>query len=187
MSAPQWSGCAALWLAAWALVEWIVWRGPRRGWAGRAAAVAVPVIFGATLLFGWEAIVRGLGVPAVILPPPSAIAARIAASPGMLAADFVQTMKGARVRATSIGCGGGFLVALAHRPRRRSCSAGSCRSARLMSAMPIVGVAPIMVMWFGFDWPSKAAVVAAVMTFFPMLVNCNAASARQVGTPWSAT
>ena len=27
-----------------------------------------------------------------------------------------------------------------------------------------------MVMWFGFDWQSKAAVVA-VMTFFPMLVN----------------
>ena len=27
-----------------------------------------------------------------------------------------------------------------------------------------------MVMWFGFDWPSKAAVVA-VITFFPMLVN----------------
>ena len=27
-----------------------------------------------------------------------------------------------------------------------------------------------MVMWFGFDWPSKAAVVALV-TFFPMLVN----------------
>ncbi|MDX1731739.1 MAG: ABC transporter permease subunit, partial [Aurantimonas coralicida] len=38
------------------------------------------------------------------------------------------------------------------------------------SALPIVGVAPIMVMWFGFDWPSKAAVVV-VMTFFPMLVN----------------
>ena len=27
-----------------------------------------------------------------------------------------------------------------------------------------------MVMWFGFDWPSKAAVVVLV-TFFPMLVN----------------
>jgi NitT/TauT family transport system permease protein len=36
--------------------------------------------------------------------------------------------------------------------------------------LPIVGIAPIMVMWFGFDWPSKAAVVV-VMTFFPMLVN----------------
>ena len=40
----------------------------------------------------------------------------------------------------------------------------------LVSAMPIVGIAPIMVMWFGFDWQSKAAVVV-VMTFFPMLVN----------------
>ncbi|MGB1683554.1 MAG: ABC transporter permease, partial [Arenicellales bacterium] len=32
------------------------------------------------------------------------------------------------------------------------------------------GIAPIMVMWFGFDWQSKAAVVV-IMTFFPMLVN----------------
>ncbi|MGY9057572.1 MAG: ABC transporter permease, partial [Alphaproteobacteria bacterium] len=37
-------------------------------------------------------------------------------------------------------------------------------------ALPIVGIAPIMVMWFGFDWHSKAAVVV-VMCFFPMLVN----------------
>jgi len=42
-----------------------------------------------------------------------------------------------------------------------------------VSALPIVGVAPIMVMWFGFDWQSKAAVVVA-MTFFPMLVNATA-------------
>jgi NitT/TauT family transport system permease protein len=42
--------------------------------------------------------------------------------------------------------------------------------AGLISAVPIVGIAPIMVMWFGFDWQSKAAVVV-VVTFFPMLVN----------------
>jgi NitT/TauT family transport system permease protein len=40
----------------------------------------------------------------------------------------------------------------------------------MVSALPIIGVAPIMVMWFGFGWESKAAVVA-IMTFFPMLVN----------------
>ena len=40
----------------------------------------------------------------------------------------------------------------------------------MISAMPIIGIAPIMVMWFGFDWQSKAAVVV-VMTFFPMMVN----------------
>jgi NitT/TauT family transport system permease protein len=33
-----------------------------------------------------------------------------------------------------------------------------------------VGTAPILVMWYGFDWQSKAAVVV-VMVFFPMLVN----------------
>jgi NitT/TauT family transport system permease protein len=39
-----------------------------------------------------------------------------------------------------------------------------------VAALPIVGIAPIMVMWFGFDWQSKAAVVV-VMVFFPVLVN----------------
>ena len=41
--------------------------------------------------------------------------------------------------------------------------------ASLTSTIPLVAVAPIMVMWFGFEWPSKAAVVV-LMTFFPMLV-----------------
>ncbi|MCA3513733.1 MAG: ABC transporter permease subunit, partial [Rhodobacter sp.] len=39
-----------------------------------------------------------------------------------------------------------------------------------VSALPIVGISPILVMWFGFDWHSKAAVVV-VMVFFPVLVN----------------
>ena len=39
-----------------------------------------------------------------------------------------------------------------------------------IAALPIIGTAPILVMWFGFDWQSKAAVVV-VMVFFPMLVN----------------
>ena len=171
MSGLAWLGCAAVWLAAWGLVELIVRRGPRRGFAGRAAAVAVPLIFGATVLFWWEALVRGFAVPAVILPPPSAIAARIVASPAMLAADFAQTMKGLAA-GYLIGCGGGFLVAVAI-DRVPFLQRGLLPLGMLVSALPVVGVAPIMVMWFGFDWPSKAAVVAA-MTFFPMLVNCNA-------------
>ena len=38
------------------------------------------------------------------------------------------------------------------------------------AALPIVGMAPIFVMWFGFGWESKAAIVV-VMVFFPVLVN----------------
>jgi NitT/TauT family transport system permease protein len=51
----------------------------------------------------------------------------------------------------------------------------------MVSALPIVGVAPIMVMWFGFDWPSKAAVVV-IMTFFPMLTNTVAGLAAAEST-----
>ena len=189
MSAGRWLGCAALWLGAWALVELVVRRGPRHGWTGRAAAVAVPAIFGATLLFWWEAIVRGLGVPAVILPPPSAVAARIAASPAMLFADFAQTMKGLAA-GYAFGCGGGFLVALLI-DRSPFLQRGLLPLGTLASTVPVVGVAPIMVMWFGFDWPSKAAVVAA-MTFFRMLVNASAGLAattaldRDLMNTWAA-
>ncbi len=166
-----WLGCVAVWLLAWVVVELIVRKAPRRGWAGRAAAAAVPLIFGATLLFWWEMIVRGLDVPAVILPPPSAIATRLVASPGVLAADFVQTMKGL-MAGYLLGCGGGIAAAVAI-DRVPFLQRGLLPLGTLVSALPIVGVAPIMVMWFGFDWPSKAAVVIA-MTFFPMLVNANA-------------
>ena len=65
-----------------------------------------------------------------------------------------------------------------------------------VAALPIIGIAPIMVMWFGFDWQSKAAVVV-VMTFFPMLVNTvaglGAAGAleldlmRSYGAGWATT
>ena len=68
-----------------------------------------------------------------------------------------------------IGCSAGFLVAiLAH--RYSFLGRGLLPIGNFVSALPIVGIAPIMVMWFGFDWPSKAAVVV-VITFFPMLVN----------------
>ena len=56
------------------------------------------------------------------------------------------------------------------RPRSAFLSRGLLPLGNLVSALPIVGIAPIMVMWFGFDWQSKAAVVV-LMTFFPMLVN----------------
>jgi NitT/TauT family transport system permease protein len=166
-----WLGCVAVWLLAWALVESLIARGPRRGWPGRMASLLVPLVFGATLLFWWEMAVRGLAVPGVILPPPSAIAARLMASTSVLAADLVQTFKGLGA-GYAIGCGSGALVAVLI-DRVPFLQRGLLPLGTMVAALPIVGIAPIMVMWFGFDWPSKAAVVA-VMTFFPMLVNCNA-------------
>ena len=69
----------------------------------------------------------------------------------------------------AIGCGLGFAVGVAI-DRSPFLQRGLLPLSALASTVPLIGIAPIMVMWFGFDWPSKAAVVV-LMTFFPMLVN----------------
>jgi NitT/TauT family transport system permease protein len=69
----------------------------------------------------------------------------------------------------ALGCGSGFLIGIMV-DRVPFLQRGLLPLGNLVSALPIIGVAPIMVMWFGFDWHSKAAVVI-IMTFFPMLVN----------------
>jgi NitT/TauT family transport system permease protein len=164
-----WSAVAALWLAAAAALSGLSNLAPRSHAARRALALAVPVLFGGFLFFLWEVVVVGAGVPHVLMPPPSAIARRFAASVPVLRDDFVQTFVKAVLFGYATGCLSGFLVAvLADRvPLLRR---GLLPLGNFVSALPIIGIAPIMVMWFGFDWPSKAAVVV-VMTFFPMLVN----------------
>jgi NitT/TauT family transport system permease protein len=129
----------------------------------------VPAVFGAWVLFLWEAAVIGLEVPRVLLPAPSAIGRALAASVGLLAADFVQTFVRSVVPGWLLGSSAGLAVALLA-DRVPFLRRGLLPVGNLVSALPVVGIAPIMVMWFGFDWHSKVAVVV-VMTFFPMLVN----------------
>lgn len=158
----------AFWLVAW----WVNTRlarlepaGARRFWID----MAIPVLFGAAVIALWEGVTRGLEVPAVLLPPPSMIWGRITASVPILWADFQQTYLRAVIPGYLIGCASGFAVAVLVE-RSPFWRAGVIPVGNLVSALPIIGIAPIMVMWFGFDWQSKAAVVV-VMTFFPMLVN----------------
>ncbi|MBB3390385.1 NitT/TauT family transport system permease protein [Rhizobium sp. BK275] len=129
----------------------------------------IPAIFGAWILIIWEAITRGAGIPFVILPPPSAIWARISGSLPILGEDIRQTIFKAVLIGYAIGCLSGFVVAILA-DRFAFLRRGLLPIGNMVSALPIIGVAPIMVMWFGFDWQSKAAVVI-IMTFFPMLVN----------------
>ena len=157
------------WLAAWAFNEWLVRRKFRSPAADRAARLAVPLIFGTTILVLWEGIVRGFNVPSVLLPPPSMIWGRLIGSVPTLWADFRQTFLKSVLVGYALGCGLGFLVAILI-DRSPFLQKGLLPLGNFVSALPVIGVAPIMVMWFGFDWQSKVAVVV-IMTFFPMLVN----------------
>ena len=119
--------------------------------------------------FVWEVVVSGFGVPQVLLPPPSMIGVRFVTSTDIMAADFYQTFVKAVLSGYVLGCGSAFVMAIAV-DRVPFLKRGLLPLGNMVSALPIIGVAPIMVMWFGFDWQSKAAVIV-IMTFFPMLVN----------------
>ena len=153
----------ALWLGAWFVNARLSrLKGPLPRWL-------VPAIFGLTLLALWELAVRLFGISPVILPAPSAIAARIAGSLPILWADFVQTALKGALTGYVLGCGAAVAVAVLI-DRSAFLQRGLLPVGNFVAALPIVGIAPIMVMWFGFDWQSKAAVVI-VMVFFPVLVN----------------
>jgi len=160
---------AALWLMAWRLVTLLSSLKPASRIADAAIRLLIPALFGAWILILWEAVVRGAGIPFVLLPPPSAVGARIAASLPVLWADVNQTIFRSVIIGYALGCGTGFLAAIVA-DRFLFLRRGLLPIGNMVSALPIIGVAPIMVMWFGFDWHSKAAVVI-IMTFFPMLVN----------------
>ena len=160
-----------LWLAAWLTVDalagvellrrWPPAPGSTSPWPWRSAPV---------LLFLWEVVTVGFGVPrgADAQPigdrqPVRGLAADLV---GRLRPDVPQ--RGARRL-------GAWAVPLASSWRSWPTAVPFLRRGLLplgnfVAALPIIGIAPIMVMWFGFDWQSKAAVVV-VMTFFPMLVN----------------
>jgi NitT/TauT family transport system permease protein len=135
----------------------------------RLAGLLVPACFGLGVLFLWEVVVDGFGVPRVLLPAPSMIAVVMQASAPVMAEDFVQTFVRAVIPGWLMGCAAGFLVAVLA-DRVPFLERGLLPLGNLVAALPIIGMAPIMVMWFGFDWHSKAAIVI-IMTFFPMLVN----------------
>ena len=159
-------GAILLWLVGW----WLNSRLASGPYADtRMVRFLAPLIFGLTVIGIWELVVRGLEVPLVILPAPSVIAVRFADSLPILWADFVQTIIKGAFSGYVIGCGAAFLTAIAV-DRWDFLRLGLLPVGNFVAALPIVGTAPILVMWFGFDWHSKAAVVV-VMVFFPMLVN----------------
>ena len=129
----------------------------------------IPTLFGFVILLMWEFLVLGLNINPVLLPPPTAIALKFADSLDILWIDFVQTLIKGALSGYILGCGTAILTAIAI-DKFDFLKRGLLPFGNFVSALPIVGMAPIFVMWFGFDWESKCAIVV-VMVFFPMLVN----------------
>ncbi|HEY0185415.1 MAG TPA: ABC transporter permease [Rhodopila sp.] len=136
---------------------------------GRAAVVLTPALFAALVLFLWEVLTRGFDIPMILLPAPSAIGSAFWDTLPDLKLDVQQTVLYAAIPGFLAGTILGFLAGVAV-DRSPFLQQGLLPLSNFASVIPIVGVAPIMIMWFGFDWQSKAAVVVLI-TFFPAFVN----------------
>jgi len=121
----------------------------------------------ALVLGAWEAYVALSGVSDIVLPPPHDVAAALVTDADLLWANF---------RSTAVIVAGGVAIALALGFVLAFGLHLSERARRAMfpflvasQAMPIVVVAPLLVVWLGYTAGPKLAIVALVC-FFPVVV-----------------
>src|SRR5205823_9937460 len=129
-------------------------------------AVALVAIAGIALVL--EVWTRVMSVPSYLLPAPSAVGARMGTDAGLLAREGGITLSEA-AGGFVIGTGVAFALATvmaSSRPLERTLFP----LAILVKLTPIVAVAPLFTLWFGFGSAPKVA-IAALITFFPMVVN----------------
>jgi len=117
----------------------------------------------------WEGAVRGLDIENFLLPAPSDIVETLANDGGELWDAAFFTFREA-VGGFAIGCSLGFLAAVAV-ARWRILQAAVMPYAIAAGAVPIIAFAPITNNWFGVTGMTSKMVIAAVLCFFPMMVN----------------
>jgi NitT/TauT family transport system permease protein len=131
----------------------------------------------AMLLLAWETACRGLGLSALVLPAPSAIAQSLWRG---LASGYFWP----HIRATALelllgvlaGCSVGFVTGVLMAETR-------LLRALLMpyvvasQVIPKLALAPLFVLWFGFGITSTV-VITALICFFPLLENTMTALAQ---------
>jgi len=120
------------------------------------------------LLGGWELYARLGGVDSFILPAPSEIASALADDRALLWSNFTVTA-GEVLLGIAVALAAGLALALALH------LSGALRRAvyPLLVAsqtIPIVVIAPLLVVWLGYDIGPKLVIVALVC-FFPIVVN----------------
>jgi NitT/TauT family transport system permease protein len=124
----------------------------------------------AATLMAWEALVRGLEIPAYILPTPSSIG--MALYRGIASSLYIDHIW-ITLTETFLGFALGSVLAFTF-------GVGVALSRRteyflypfivMFQAMPKVALAPLIIVWFGLGLTSKV-VNAALVAFFPLMVN----------------
>jgi len=116
----------------------------------------------------WEAWVRLRDVPEYLVPAPSAAVARMAEDPIFFAREGLITLQGALA---GFAVGSTVAIALAAvMAHSRLLEKTILPLAILVKVTPIVAIAPLLAIWFGFGLLPKVF-IAGLIVFFPVMVN----------------
>ena len=140
------------------------------GVAGRRLGdVAPPVVAFALLLSAWELTVRALNLKQFVLPSPVAIGTAWVDNFAVLSSAAMYTLTEV-VGGLLLGASAGILVGMA--AARFAVLRGSLLPfAIAANSVPIIAFAPIFNNWFGVDNQLSKTMIAAVLVFFPVMVN----------------
>lgn len=140
------------------------------GALSRLARIIVPAAVGIVFLGVWEACVRLGDVPLFVLPPPSAIAASLVVNFGSLMGSLWVTLRVTLMAFLLAAVGGIGLAVLFSQSRRIEMALFPY--AVVLQVTPVVAIAPLVLIWVGYDRVELAVLILAWMVaFFPILSN----------------
>ncbi|MET0592596.1 MAG: ABC transporter permease [Polyangiaceae bacterium] len=122
----------------------------------------------AVVIATWEISVRVLDVPRFLVPPPSAVASALFADFASLAGSTLTTARGALFGfflSALVGTSVGLVLSLSKTLER-----SLYPYALFLQTVPIVAVAPLLVLWFG-PGLRAVAVSAFIVSVFPVIAN----------------
>ena len=143
-------GAIVFWILAWSANIWIARQKERK-----ILNIFPPILFGVSIIFIWQATCLHFEVSPIILPPPSAIYYKFISSIPILWGDFVQTVVKGALSGYLIGCVVAFAVSLIA-DKFKFFERGVLPIGNFLAAMPIIGIAPILVMWYGYRLAIKS-------------------------------
>lgn len=132
--------------------------------------MAMPLLVGLILLGAWETWVTMADIPRFVLPAPSAIGAAMAENYTTLQMSLWVTVK---VTATAFlwSVASGIALAVIF-TRARLVELAFYPYVVTLQVTPVVAIAPLILIWVGFDNVDRALVIIAwIVAFFPMLTN----------------
>jgi NitT/TauT family transport system permease protein len=136
----------------------------------RAFNILLPLLLGVILLLFWEWIVAARHIPPYVLPAPSAIARALSDNFTSLMASLFSTLK-VTLEGFVAALVAGVALAIAF-SQSRTIERALYPYAVVLQVTPVVAIAPLILIWVGFDHIDAAlALIAALVAFFPILSN----------------